>query len=83
MQPFYQSVDFTCYQHQRGSGDDYNPFGQVQRYGAEYFSSEFDNEYTALRDHVQSAAEDLLINYNEYLTYQYDNRYTEHTQCMA
>lgn len=27
-------------------------------------------EYTALRDHVQSAAEDLLINYNEYLTYQ-------------
>ena len=32
-------------------------------------------EYTALRDHVQSAAEDLLINYNEYLTYQdyYDN----------
>ena len=40
-------------------------------------------EYTALRDHVQSAAEDLLINYNEYLTYQYDNRYTEHTQCMA
>ena len=32
-------------------------------------------EYTALRDHVQSAAEDLLTNYNEYLTYQdyYDN----------